>query len=82
MYLVYWLLNDLLSMVLHDCWVIVTDCVSVDITVIAGVDGLLVTYTVLYCKLLLVISVLLIVLIVILDDAVVVILTIGIVYIL
>ena len=81
MYLLYWLLNDLLSIVLYDCWVI-TDCVIVDIIVIAGVDGLLVTYTVLYCKLLLVISVLLIVLIVILDDAVVVILTIGIVYIL
>ena len=54
MYLVYWLLNDLLSVVLHDCWVIVTDCVIFDIVVIAGVDGQ-VTYTVvLYCKLLLV----------------------------
>ena len=73
------LLNDLLSMVLYDCWVIVTDCVSVDVIVIAGVDGLLVTYTVLYCKLLLVISELLIV---ILDDAAINILTIGIVYIL
>ena len=82
MYLMYWLLNDLLSMVLYDCWVIVTDCVSGDVIVIAGVDGLLVTYTVLYCKLLLVISVLLTVIIVILDDAAINILTIGIVYIL
>ena len=82
MYLLYWLLNDLLSMILHDCWVIVTDCVSVDVIVIAGVDGLLVTYTVLYCKLLLVVSVLLTVIIVTLDDAAIDILTIGIVYIL
>ena len=51
----------------------VTDCVSVDIIVIAGVDGL-VSYTVLYGKLLLVVIVLLILLItVILDDAAVVI---------
>ena len=68
MYLVYWLLNDLLSMVLYDCWVVVTDCVSVDIIVIAGVDGL-VTYIVLYCKLLLVVMALLIVINVTLDDA-------------
>ena len=73
MYLLYWLLNDLLSMVLYDCWVVVTDCVSVDIIVIAGVDEL-VTYTVLYCKLLLVVIVLLILVInVTLDDAPVVI---------
>ena len=68
MYLVYWLLNDLLSMVLYDCWVVVTDCVSVDIIVIAKDDGL-VTYIVLYCKLLLVVMALLIVINVTLDDA-------------
>ena len=73
MYLLYWLLNDLLSMVLYDCWVVVTDCVSVDIIVIAKDDGL-VTYIVLYCKLLLVVIVLLILVInVTLDDALVVI---------
>ena len=46
----------------------VTDCVSVDVIVIAGVDGL-VTYIVLYCKLLLVVMALLIVINVTLDDA-------------
>ena len=65
----YWLLNDLLSMVLYDCWIVVNDCVSVDIIVIAGVDGLI-TYIVLYCKLLLVVMALLIVIIVTFDDAV------------
>ena len=68
-------------MVLHDCWVVVTDCVSVDFIVIAGVDEL-VSYIVLYCKLLLVVIVLLIVIIVILDDAALDILTTGIVYVL
>ena len=51
----------------------VTDCVSVDFIVIAKDDGL-VTYIVLYCKLLLVVIVLLILVIKItLDDAPVVI---------
>ena len=51
----------------------VTDCVSVDFIVIAGVDEL-VTYIVLYCKLLLVVTVLLILVTnVTLDDAPVVI---------
>ena len=65
-------------MVLYDCWVIVTNCVSVVVIVIAGVDGL-VSYAVLYCKLLLVVIVLLIVIIVTLDDAALDILTTGIV---